>query len=81
MSLIEGNQKAKNIHGDGVITGFGRIGGRLVFVYVYDFTILGGSLGEMAGRKVVKLMEHALKVGDPSNWYNRFRRCKNPRRD
>lgn len=51
--------------GDGVITGFGRIDGRLVFLYAYDFTILGGSLGEMAGKKIVKIMEHALKVGAP----------------
>ncbi|MDQ4014084.1 MAG: acyl-CoA carboxylase subunit beta [Thermoproteota archaeon] len=51
--------------GDGVITGFGRVDGRLVFLYAYDFTILGGSLGEMAGKKIVKIMEHALKVGVP----------------
>ena len=51
-------------YGDGVITGFGTINGRKVFVYAYDFTILGGSLGEMAGRKIVKLMDHAIKVGD-----------------
>jgi acetyl-CoA/propionyl-CoA carboxylase len=52
-------------YGDGVITGFGTINGRQVFVYAYDFTILGGSLGEMAGRKIVKLMDHAIKVGAP----------------
>src|ERR671924_609348 len=52
-------------YGDGVITGFGTINGRKVFVYAYDFTILGGSLGEMAGRKIVKLMDHAIKVGAP----------------
>ena len=51
--------------GDGVVTGFGRVEGRLVFLYVYDFTVLGGSLGEMAGKKIVKIMEHALKVGAP----------------
>lgn len=51
--------------GDGVITGFGRVDGRLVSLYAYDFTILGGSLGEMAGKKIVKIMEHALKVGAP----------------
>src|SRR6266498_1156731 len=52
-------------YGDGVITGFGTINGRQVFVYAYDFTILGGSLGEMAGKKIVKVMDHALKVGSP----------------
>src|SRR6476469_3526000 len=52
-------------YGDGVITGFGTINGRKVFVYAYDFTILGGSLGEMAGKKIVKLMDHAIKTGAP----------------
>ena len=37
------------------MTGFGTIDGRKVFVYVYDFTVLGGSLGEMAGKKIVKV--------------------------
>src|SRR5919108_378595 len=60
-----GEPEGQKFYGDGVITGFGRISGRLVFAYLYDFTILGGSLGEMAGRKVVKVMEKALKVGAP----------------
>ncbi len=55
----------KKYYGDGVVTGFGFVNGRQVFVYAYDFTILGGSLGEMAGRKVAKLMDHALKSGAP----------------
>jgi acetyl-CoA/propionyl-CoA carboxylase len=55
----------EKFYGDGVITGFGTINGRQVFVYAYDFTILGGSLGEMAGKKIVKLMDHAIKVGAP----------------
>lgn len=55
----------KKYYGDGVITGFGTVHGRQVFIYVYDFTILGGSLGEMAGRKIVKVMDHAMKVGAP----------------
>src|SRR6476660_2628654 len=56
---------AEKYYGDGVITGFGTVNGRQVFLYVYDFTILGGSLGEMAGKKVVKLMDHAIKAGAP----------------
>ncbi|MDP8906081.1 MAG: acyl-CoA carboxylase subunit beta, partial [Thermoproteota archaeon] len=52
-------------YGDGLITGFGTVNGRQVFVYVYDFTVLGGSLGEMAGKKVSKVMSHAMKVGCP----------------
>jgi acetyl-CoA/propionyl-CoA carboxylase len=51
--------------GDGVITGFGKVNGLQVFVYAYDFTILGGSLGEMAAKKIVKIMDHALKAGAP----------------
>jgi acetyl-CoA/propionyl-CoA carboxylase len=55
----------KKYYGDGVITGFGEVNGRQVFIYVYDFTVLGGSLGEMAGRKISKLMDHAMKSGAP----------------
>ena len=55
----------KKFYGDGIITGFGSVNGRQVFAYVYDFTVLGGSLGEMAGKKVSKVMRHAMKVGCP----------------
>src|SRR5581483_4969162 len=47
------------------VTGFGTISGRQVFVFSYDFTVLGGSLGEMTGKKIAKAMDHALKVGCP----------------
>jgi len=55
----------KKFYGDGVITGFGNIHGRQVFVYAQDFTVLGGSLGEMSGKKIAKVMDHAMKVGCP----------------
>src|ERR671921_1821629 len=55
----------KRYYGDGIITGFGTIDGRQVFVYVYDFTVLGGSLGEMSGKRISKVMRHAMKVGCP----------------
>src|SRR5919112_2004882 len=55
----------KKYYGDGIITGFGTIDGRQVFVYVYDFTVLGGSLGEMSGKRISKVMRHAMKVGCP----------------
>ena len=55
----------KKYYGDGVITGFGLVNGRQVFIYAYDFTVLGGSLGEMAGRKISKIMDHAMKCGAP----------------
>jgi propionyl-CoA carboxylase beta chain len=51
--------------GDGVITGYGKINGRLVFVFSQDFTVLGGSLAEAHGAKICKIMEMALKMGAP----------------
>jgi len=51
--------------GDGVVTGYGKINDRLVYVFAHDFTVLGGSLGEAFGRKVVKVMDLALKNGAP----------------
>jgi len=48
-------------YGDSVVTGIGTIWGRPVAVYSQDFTVFGGSLGEVAGEKIVKVMEHALK--------------------
>ncbi|HET6782187.1 MAG TPA: carboxyl transferase domain-containing protein [bacterium] len=50
---------------DGVITGYGTIEGRLVFVFSQDFTVLGGSLGEAHAGKIVKLMDAALRAGAP----------------
>ncbi len=49
--------------GDGVVTGWGTINARQVYVFAHDFTVLGGSLGEAFGRKVVKVMDLALKNG------------------
>lgn len=51
--------------GDGVVTGYGKIDGRLVYVYAHDFTVFGGSLGEALMRKVTKVMDLALKNGAP----------------
>ena len=53
------------VPGDGVVTGFGRISGRPVFVYSQDFTVLGGSLSETHAAKICKIMDQALKVGVP----------------
>jgi acetyl-CoA carboxylase carboxyltransferase component len=52
-------------YGDGAVTGFGTINGRQVFLFSFDFTVLGGSLGEMTSKKIAKAMDHALKVGCP----------------
>ena len=57
--------EAKRPYGDAVVTGFGTIHGRQVAVYAQDFTVFGGSLGEVAGEKIIKVMEHAMKTGVP----------------
>ena len=53
------------IPGDGVVTGYGTINGRLVFVFSQDFTVFGGSLSEAHAEKICKIMEQALRVGAP----------------
>jgi propionyl-CoA carboxylase beta chain len=53
------------IYGDGFITGYGRIEGRLVFVFAQDFTVFGGSLSETNAAKIVKIMDLAAKMGAP----------------
>ena len=56
---------AKRPYGDSVVTGLGTIHGRQVAVYSQDFTIFGGSLGETAGNKIIKVMELAIRTGVP----------------
>jgi acetyl-CoA carboxylase carboxyltransferase component len=51
--------------GDGVVTGYGMVDGRLVYIYAHDFTIFGGSLGEALMKKVTKVMDLAMKNGAP----------------
>ena len=53
------------IPGDGVITGWGKINGRLVYVFSQDFTVLGGSLSEAHALKICKIMDMAMKNGAP----------------
>ncbi len=55
----------KVVPGDGVVTGYGTINGRMVFVFSQDFTVLGGSLSEAHAGKICKIMDHAMKVGVP----------------
>lgn len=52
-------------YGDGVITGYGTINGRLVYIFAQDFTVFGGSLSETHAEKICKVMDLALKVGAP----------------
>lgn len=51
--------------GDGVVTGFGRVDGRTVYVYAQDFTVLGGALGEVHSRKICRVMDMAANCGAP----------------
>lgn len=51
--------------GDGVVTGFGTVEGRLVYVFAQDFTVLGGSLSETLAQKICKVMDMAMKMGAP----------------
>src|ERR671913_479909 len=53
------------IPGDGVVTGYGMINGRLVFVFSQDFTVFGGALSEAYAEKICKVMDLAMKVGAP----------------
>jgi propionyl-CoA carboxylase beta chain len=55
----------QKIPGDGVVTGYGTVNGRLVFVFSQDFTVFGGSLSEPHAEKICKVMDQAMKVGAP----------------
>jgi propionyl-CoA carboxylase beta chain len=55
----------QKFYGDGFITGYGRVEGRLVFVFAQDFTVFGGSLSETNAGKIVKIMDLAAKMGAP----------------
>lgn len=58
-------QDKKHILGDGVVTGYGTIEGRLVYVFAQDFTVFGGSLSETMAQKICKVMDLAMKMGAP----------------
>ncbi len=58
-------QDKKHILGDGVVTGYGTIEGRLVYVFAQDFTVFGGSLSETMAQKICKIMDLAMKMGAP----------------
>ena len=59
------NMEENLIPGDGVVTGYGKIDGRLVYVFAQDFTVFGGSLSRANADKQVKVLELALKMGAP----------------
>src|SRR5271169_1736449 len=53
------------VPGDGFVTGYGRVNGRLAYVFAQDFTVFGGSLSESNAQKICKIMDHAMKNGAP----------------
>ncbi|HEU5183622.1 MAG TPA: carboxyl transferase domain-containing protein, partial [Gemmatimonadaceae bacterium] len=61
----DGNGDGEPIYGDGVVTGHGRIDGRLVYVFSQDFTVFGGSLSETHAEKICKIMDLAARNGAP----------------
>lgn len=62
---IEFDMQKKKVLGDGVVTGYGNVDGRLVYASAQDFTVIGGSLGEMHAKKITKVMDMAMKMGAP----------------
>jgi propionyl-CoA carboxylase beta chain len=62
---IDFGMAENKIPGDGVVTGYGMINGRLVFVFSQDFTVFGGALSEAHAEKICKIMDQAMKVGAP----------------
>ncbi len=62
---VDFGMEEQKVPGDGVVTGYGMINGRLVFVFSQDFTVLGGSLSETHAEKICKVMDQAMKVGAP----------------
>ena len=62
---IDFDMQKKKVPGDGVVTGYGSVNGRLVFISSQDFTVIGGSLGEMHAKKITKVMDMAMKMGVP----------------
>ncbi|PZU50899.1 MAG: acyl-CoA carboxylase subunit beta [Arsenicicoccus sp.] len=58
-------QEKNRPYGDGVVTGYGTVDGRPIAVFAQDFTVFGGSLGEVFGEKIVKVMDLAMKIGCP----------------
>lgn len=61
----QNDPQADSILGDGVVTGYGKVDGRTVYVYAQDFTVQGGALGEMHSRKICRVMDLAAKTGNP----------------
>ena len=61
----EYDMQKKKFFTDGVVGGYGTVNGRQIFVFAYDFTVLGGTLSQMGAKKITKLMDHAVRTGCP----------------
>jgi acetyl-CoA/propionyl-CoA carboxylase len=61
----EYDMQKKKFFTDGVVGGYGTVNGRQIFVFAYDFTVLGGTLSRMGAKKITKLMDHSLRTGCP----------------
>ena len=62
---VDFGMEDQKIPGDGVVTGYGKINGRLVYIFSQDFTVFGGSLSETHAEKICKVMDHAVQNGSP----------------
>src|SRR6185295_170563 len=62
---IDFGMQEQQVPGDGVVSGHGRIDGRLVYVFAQDFSVFGGSLSETNAQKICKIMDLAMKMGAP----------------
>ena len=62
---IDFGMEDQQFYGDGVVTGYGTVNGRLVYVFAQDFTVFGGSLSETHAEKICKVMDLAMKTGAP----------------
>ncbi|CDZ63999.1 Hypothetical protein, partial CDS, partial [Neorhizobium galegae bv. orientalis] len=62
---VDFGMDSQKVAGDGVVTGWGTINGRQVYVFSQDFTVLGGSLSETHAQKICKIMDMAVRVGAP----------------
>jgi len=65
MSIQQNTTEGEPIPGDGVVTGYGKVDGRTVYVYAQDFTVQGGALGETHAKKICRVMDLAVKTGSP----------------
>ncbi|MDF1523801.1 MAG: carboxyl transferase domain-containing protein, partial [Trueperaceae bacterium] len=64
-AFVEPRDPGLDAPGEGVVTGYGTVEGRTVFVFAQDFTVLGGSLGKMHAAKIVRVMDQAVRTGAP----------------